>query len=153
MPIVYLGLGTNLGCREENLRQAVKLINTEIGRVTSLSSFYETAPWGFQSPHAFLNAAVCVETVLSPIEVLEAGQRIERRLGRLTKSKDGAYADRTIDIDILLYDDKVIHSAILTIPHPLITERDFVMLPLIEIGACIVHPELKRPLFDFLKRP
>ena len=145
---VYLGLGTNLGDKAANLQAAVKLINEKIGKVTSLSSFYETAPWGFDSKHSFLNAAAEVETVLSPAEVLHLTQYIERELGRTKKSSGGVYSDRLIDIDILLYDQLIIHTPELTLPHPLMTKRDFVMMPLIEIAGEVVHPVFQQPLKD-----
>ena len=138
MATVYLGLGTNLGQKEENLRTAVERINSEIGEVTSLSSFYETAPWGFESDNSFLNAVACVSSSREPLEVLRITQRIERELGRTLKSTNGQYHDRIIDIDILLYDEEVIDKPELKIPHPLMTERSFVMDPLKEIAPDIV---------------
>lgn len=144
----YLGLGTNLGNKEANLHAAVRLINERIGKVTSLSSFYETAPWGFTSEHSFLNAAAAVETTLSPLAVLHATQAIERELGRLKKSSGGVYSDRLIDIDILLYDGLIVRTPELQIPHPLMTERDFVMTPLIEIAGEAVHPVFKKRLAE-----
>ena len=92
--MVYLGLGTNLGDKEQNLRMSIKKIEERIGNVVSLSAFYATAPWGFSSENSFLNAAVCVETTLLPLQVLEETQRIERELGRTEKSVNGLYADR-----------------------------------------------------------
>ena len=103
---IYLGLGTNLGDKELNLRVAVQKIEERIGKVISLSAFYATAPWGFQSDNNFLNAAAGVETSLSPFDILERTQRIEQEIGRLHKSHDGVYSDRLIDIDLLLYGDK-----------------------------------------------
>ena len=97
------------------------------------SALYETEPWGFESENAFINAAVCVETTLAPHDLLAATQAIEREMGRKRKSKDGVYHDRVIDIDILLYDDLYIDTPDLRIPHPLMYERDFVMVPLREI--------------------
>ena len=93
----------------------------------------KTEPWGFTSPHSFVNAAVSIDTILSPHEVLEATQQIERDMGREQKSMNGEYHDRIIDIDILLYDDMEINEKDLTIPHPLMHQRDFVMIPLREI--------------------
>ena len=98
MMYVYFGLGTNLGDKEHNLRLAVRKIEERVGKVVSLSAFYATAPWGFQSENNFLNAAVGVETVLSPVGILESTQRIEQEIGRLHKSRDGVYSDRLIDI-------------------------------------------------------
>ena len=132
--IVYLGLGTNLGDKEANLRMAVEEIRKRVGEVTSLSAFYTSEPWGFQSDNSFLNAVCCVSTDLSPTETLTITQDIERFLGRLKKSIGGVYSDRVIDIDILLYDDLHIDTPELTIPHPLMWQRDFVMIPLREIA-------------------
>lgn len=131
---VYLGLGTNLGDKEANLKAAIEEIRKRVGEVTSLSAFHASEPWGFESEHSFLNAVCCVRTALAPLELLHVTQDIERSLGRLKKSVDGQYSDRLIDIDILLYDDLKIDTPELTIPHPLMWERDFVMIPLREIA-------------------
>ena len=144
--MVYLGLGTNLGDKEQNLRMSVKKIEERRGNVVSLSAFYATAPWGFSSENSFLNAAVCVETTLLPLQVLEETQRIERELGRTEKSVNGLYADRLIDIDLLLYDDRVMDAKGLILPHPLMTERRFVMEPLSEIAPDVVHPVLHKTM-------
>lgn len=131
---VYLGLGSNLGDREANMEEAIRLIQERVGEIARRSSFIETAPWGFNSSHRFLNGAVLCLTEKSPREVLRLTQAIERQLGRETKT--GAtrhYSDRPIDIDILLYDDLTVDEPDLKIPHPLMTERDFVMIPLNEI--------------------
>lgn len=143
---VYLGLGTNLGDKEANLRAAVRKINERIGEVTSLSAFYVTAPWGFSSANSFLNAACCVKSELSPLDLLKETQTIERELGRMKKSVDGNYNDRLIDIDLLLYGDLILHTPELEIPHPLMTERRFVMDPLAEIASDVVHPVLGKRL-------
>ena len=145
MAKVYVGLGTNLGDKEQNLRDAVQKIEEQVGKVISLSAFYVTAPWGFTSENSFLNAAACVDTDLSPLAVLQETQAIERELGRTKKSVDGVYSDRLIDIDLLCYEDLVLSvtsptGAELNLPHPLMTERDFVMLPLAEIAPELVHP-------------
>lgn len=148
MATVYLGLGTNLGDKEVNLRTAIYKLQERIGKQVSLSSFYETAPWGFESDHSFLNAAIGVETSLSPIEILHITQEIEKELGRTKKSVNGSYSDRLIDIDILLYDTLVLQTPELTIPHPLMTERDFVMKPLIEIAGNVIHPTREKTLSE-----
>lgn len=143
---VYLSLGTNLGNKEQNLRVAVQKIEKRIGEVISLSAFYATAPWGFSSENTFLNAALCCETSLSPLEVLELTQEIEREMGRAHKSVGGVYSDRLIDIDLLLYGDLVLDTPQLKLPHPLMQERDFVMKPLAEIAPNVLHPVLRKTI-------
>ena len=133
---VYLSLGTNLGNRKRNIREAIERIGELIGVVVRQSALYETRPWGFSSPNDFINACICVETVLAPRQLLEATQCIEREMGRTLKSTDGKYHDRIIDIDILLYDDLCVDEPDLKIPHPLMEERNFVMVPLREIRYC-----------------
>lgn len=139
--IVYLGLGTNLGNKEANLKEAIEEIRKRVGEVTSLSAFHTTEPWGFESDHSFLNAVCCVSTSFPPIEVLHLTQEIERSLGRLKKSVNRQYSDRPIDIDILLYDDVHINTPELTIPHPLMWEREFVTIPLKEIAPEIIQSQ------------
>ena len=128
-----MSLGANLGDRKGNIKLAIKQISELIGPVVRQSALIETAPWGFHSANTFINAAVCSETSLSPREVLQATQSIERALGRTKKSIDGQYHDRLIDIDILLYDDLHVNEPGLVIPHPHMNERQFVMQPLSEI--------------------
>jgi len=136
---VYLGLGSNLGDREEHIRKAIALIGESIGLVIRQSSLIETEPWGFESANRFLNGVILVETTLTPRQLLKATQKIERQLGRKKKSTDSSlltpvsYSDRSIDIDILLYDDLTVDEPDLKIPHPLMEQRDFVMTPLNEI--------------------
>ena len=148
MAKVFLGLGTNLGDKRNNLLTAVTNIEEKIGKVTFLSSFYETEPWGFKSDNSFLNAALCVETSLEPVAILHIIKEIEVEMGRTQKSVNKVYSDRPIDIDILLYDDMIIKTEELTIPHPLMTERDFVMKPLVEIAGDTVHPLLEKKLVE-----
>ncbi len=136
---VYLSLGSNLGNRKQLLLDAIEKINKKVGNVVRQSSFYETKPWGFESENLFLNAAVKVTTKLSPTELLEVAQQIEREMGRKKKTtynfrqQTPNYSDRPIDIDILLYDDLHVDLPELKIPHPLMQERDFVLVPLREI--------------------
>lgn len=136
---VYLSLGSNLGNRKQLLLDAIEKINKKVGNVVRQSSFYETKPWGFESENLFLNAAVKVTTKLSPTELLEVTQQIEREMGRKKKTtynfrqQTPNYSDRPIDIDILLYDDLHVDLPKLKIPHPLMQERDFVLVPLREI--------------------
>ena len=131
---VYLGLGSNLGDCQENIERAIELINERVGEVIRRSSFIETEPWGFESENKFLNGVILCETTLTPRQVLRKTQKIERDLGRQKKtSKLRLYSDRPIDIDILLYDDLTVDEPDLKIPHPLMQERDFVMIPLSEL--------------------
>ena len=130
---VTLLIGGNQGDRVSLLMQAIIEIASRIGTVSAASSLYETEPWGFRSEHPFLNAACMVLTKLSPMQCLEATQQIERELGRRTKSVGGIYHDRPIDIDLLLYGNVRLSTPALTLPHPRMLERDFVMIPLREI--------------------
>ena len=130
---IYLGLGSNLGNRKENLAYAIRFIGERVGKVLRVSSFIETEPWGFESENTFVNAVILCETDLTPRQLLGATQKIEREMGRQKKSTDGGYSDRCIDIDILLYYDLRVDEPDLQIPHPLMLKRDFVMIPLREI--------------------
>lgn len=141
MHTVYLSLGSNLGDKEGHVREAIANIEELIGRVDRQSALLVTEPWGFESDNSFVNAAVRCITTLSPRNVLEATQAIERRMGRTEKSQNGQYHDRVIDIDILLYDDLVVDEPDLKIPHPLMWQREFVMKPLNEI----TDGKLERP--------
>lgn len=133
MHTVYLSLGSNLGDRKATMRRAIGLLNERAGSVDRQSSFIETEPWGFESTNKFLNMCVRLLTTLSPEQLLMATKQIERELGRTQKSVNGQYHDRPIDIDILMYDDVQIDSNDLTLPHPHMQEREFVMIPLREI--------------------
>ena len=166
---VYLGLGSNLGDREQQLKQAIRFIDERIGEVVRQSSFIETEPWGFQSDHRFLNAAICCLTDKTPREVLQLTQQIERDLGKTEAHATRRaphpssifhlpssiihhpssifhhpssiiHHDRPIDIDILLYDDWKVSEPDLKIPHPLMHQRDFVMIPLKEIMTEQTNP-------------
>lgn len=131
--IVYLGLGSNLGNRKAILNEAIALIFERVGEVIRQSSFLETKPWGFESPNQFLNACLCVNTELAPRQLLETTQAVEKEMGRAHKTINRKYQDRIIDIDILMIDDLNIDEPDLKVPHPLMKERDFVMIPLKEI--------------------
>lgn len=136
MPVAYLGLGTNLGSRKRNLGRALKLIGEQVGIVKATSSFYDSKPQGFRSSHRFLNAVCCVQTELEPMALLAQVKAIERSMGRIVDSTNCGYQDRIIDIDILYYDQLVMQTDKLTIPHPRIGERDFVLRPLAELQSC-----------------
>lgn len=147
---VFLGLGSNLGDKEANLRAAIYEIEKRIGKVISLSAFYTTEPWGFTSENTFVNAVCKVDTSFLPMEVLHITQEIEKDLGRIQKSVHGNYSDRSMDIDILLYDDIILHTDQLTIPHPLMCERKFVLEPLAEIAPKLIHPITGKTFKEYL---
>jgi 2-amino-4-hydroxy-6-hydroxymethyldihydropteridine pyrophosphokinase len=134
MSIIYIGIGTNLGNKAKNLKQAINLLEKHVGKCHKISSFYASKPFGFDSENDFLNAVVEIETCILPFELLRETQEIEYEIGRTKKSVNGIYQDRIIDIDILLYDNEIIDTPELKIPHPHIAERDFVLIPLKEIA-------------------
>ena len=148
---IYLGLGTNQGNKEENIRGAIEELSHLLGTPTAVATIIETEPWGFQSDNSFLNTVVAFKSTLAPEEIFKATQEIERRLGRTKKSIDGCYSDRPIDIDILLYGSRVIESPHLTIPHPLLHKRLFVLQPLAQIAPGLIHPILGRSIARLLK--
>ena len=141
--IVYLGIGTNLGDREANLRRALELVHERVGECMACSSIYRSEPQGFVSENQFANIVAVCQTNHSPVEVLRITQAIEREMGRTEKSINGIYHDRVIDIDLLMAykGDRVMDngngiaysSDILKLPHPRMQERDFVMIPLREV--------------------
>jgi 2-amino-4-hydroxy-6-hydroxymethyldihydropteridine diphosphokinase len=146
----FLGLGSNLGNRRENIAKTVGRIAEKIGKVVALSGYYETEPWGFDSKSKFLNVAVEIETNLYPADLLRTAQEIERETGRKDKSVNGIYKDRVIDIDVLFYDNLILNTGDLIIPHPLLHERRFVLQPLAEIAPDFVHPRLNRKVKDMV---
>jgi len=138
MKQVFLGLGSNLGKRKENLHTALAMIGEMTGRILLSSSVYETEPWGFETEHRFLNMVVKLETELVPSDLLEALLEIEKSMGRVRDKKQ--YSSRVIDIDILFYEDLDIAYHNLKIPHPHIQDRRFVLVPLVEIAPDFIHP-------------
>jgi len=140
---VYLSLGTNLGNKRAHLLQAIGYIAEKIGSFSAISSVYETKPWGFESENDFLNMMVCVETRLSPIEILTITQSIEKEMGR-TQKTNHSYHDRIIDIDLIAYNDLILQSERLQLPHPLFHQRRFVLEPFNEIAPDFVHPVLHK---------
>lgn len=137
---IYLALGANLGDRHQAMRDAIQALDERIGPLVKCSSFYETAPVDFESQHLFLNAAACFETQLTVDEVLQETQNIEKEMGRTQKSHDGIHYDRIIDIDLLICGNLVVHTPQLDLPHPRMTERQFVMEPMAEIAPQLLHP-------------
>jgi 2-amino-4-hydroxy-6-hydroxymethyldihydropteridine diphosphokinase len=142
---VYLGLGSNIGNRKDNLCKAIVMISGNIGSVVNISSLYESEAWGYKSENAFLNAAVEVQTNMYPDEILRDIKHIESMLGREEKSGE-AYEDRPIDIDILFYGNYIFETEVLTVPHPQLEKRKFVLAPLAEIAPEFIHPVLNKKI-------
>ena len=143
--VCFLSLGTNLGNKEVNLQTAIRYIADEVGNIIAQSSVIETEPWGFMSKKSFLNAVIEIETNSSPSEILKKTQEIEQRMGRKQKTQN-SYQDRIIDIDLILYDNVVLDTPELKLPHPLFHKRDFVLKPLCEIAPEYIHPILGKPI-------
>lgn len=149
MASVYLGLGSNLGDKDANFRQAIEQIEKQIGPIVARSVFFVSEPWGFESKNFFLNACVAADTALSPKDTLSLLKGIEKTMGRPEKTP-GAYMDRVIDLDILFYDDLVLESEKLILPHPLLHKRIFVLKPLAEIAPDLMHPVLRKTIRELL---
>lgn len=148
MPIAYLLLGGNLGDRKANMNKAVSLLQSNAGEVIERSLLYESEPWGFDDIHTFYNQAVAIETALNPYELLDKIHSIENALGRVRQSRQ--YVSRTMDIDILFYDNRVIASEQLTIPHLQLPNRRFVLEPMNEINPSFMHPLLHKSMAQLL---
>jgi 2-amino-4-hydroxy-6-hydroxymethyldihydropteridine diphosphokinase len=144
--VVYLSLGSNMGDRNAHLRDAITRLETA-GRVKSVSSLYETEPVEFTEQAWFLNCVVALETEEAPERLMAAILKIESEMGRRRVQKKGP---RSIDIDILLFSDKIINSAELTVPHPAMHERRFVLEPLAEIAPDAIHPSLRKSAQELL---
>lgn len=145
-----VALGSNIGDRAENLRNATQLLAEQAGVVLAESTPCETAPWGFDSPNAFLNSVLVIETALAPVLLLKVTQCIEQQMGRTSKSHGGVYADRIIDIDLIDCGGMVLHTAALTLPHPLAHRRAFVLEPLCQVWPEWQHPLLRRTAAQLL---
>ncbi len=141
----YIGIGTNLGDKRANLQKALEGISA-YSDIRTISSIYETDAFGFESDSSFYNIVIEIHTSHSPLELLQLNQGIEKSMGRVYFN-DGQYHSRIIDLDILLYENEILQTEILQIPHPYIQERNFVLMPLLEIAPNIGHPEDKKILF------
>jgi len=149
MAKVYFSTGSNQGDRIELLIQAVKLIDSKIGKVIDYSPVIESEPWGFDAETAFYNQVLSVETYLTPHQVLKKILEIENTLGRERSGKE--YASRLIDIDILFYDEIQINEDTLVIPHPLLHKRKFVLEPLFAVAPDLIHPVLNSSISELLQ--
>ena len=145
----FLGLGSNLGDRESYILKALQALEKEAGSVLSVSSLYETAPWGNADLKPFLNLVCKISTALEPLELLEKIEAIEHNMGRT--SGKGNYSNRCIDIDILLYGDHIVETKKLTIPHPGLPRRKFVLVPLEEIASDVHHPKTELKISHMLR--
>ncbi len=144
--IVYLGLGSNMGNRTMNLKEAIAALPPQMV-VKARSKIYETPPWGFTEQEKFFNMAIKVETYLTPEQLVKHLKRLEIALGRKPSFPNGP---RLIDIDILFFDDLVLETPLLTIPHPRAHERGFVLLPMMDIAPDLVHPVKEKTIRDLI---
>lgn len=150
MNVSYLCLGGNIGNRESCIEQALALVGQKAGSIIARSALYETEAWGVSNQQSYLNACVCISTNLNASSLLEVLLDIEQELGR-QRSSSIHYEPRTIDIDILFFNEEVIHSTGLTVPHPRLHLRQFVLVPLAEIAPNYLHPVLNKTIFNLLK--
>ncbi len=158
---LYIGLGSNLGPREANIRRAISLLSSLVGPLVRTSGLIETDPVDMESSHKFINAVAIFETRMHPTELIRKTQMLEKSLGREQKTKNGVHLDRTIDIDILQYGDLRIDVPGLTIPHPRMLTREFVLGPLAEVAPdkeSVLQPgctfaQLYRQLLSSKQRP
>lgn len=147
MNLVYLQLGSNLGNRIQSLNLAIDMLTLEVGVIIKKSKIYESTPWGVEGQGDFLNQVVLVETIYSPQAVLEYIMNIEKEIGRIRIEKWG---ERIIDVDILFYNNEIIESASLCIPHKYISKRKFVLIPFAEIQPEFIHPKYDKTIIQLL---
>ena len=148
MPIVYLGIGSNLGKRKDNCDAALRRLSENNIHILERSSAFETEPWGVKDQPKFINMTVKIETLLSPEDLLKLLKKIEHDGGRIDGPRWGP---RVIDLDILLYDHLIMKTDELEIPHPGISDREFVLIPLTEIAPGLIHPVLKKSMKELLQ--
>ena len=147
--IAFLSLGTNQGNGRKNLEIAIEKIGSSVGEVISFSQIYEAEPWGFISDDHFLNMVIQIKTGLKPVDLLKQLLKIEMVMGRVRGAEK--YSSRIIDIDILLYENEIIDKPYLKVPHPMMNERKFVLIPLCEIAPEMIHPVLNKTFAALLK--
>ena len=147
MNTVYIQLGSNIGERKSYIAKSMEQIEENIGKIIIESSIFETIPWGNENQNNFLNSVIKINTTLDAFRVLKKSQEIENNLGRERVEKWG---ERTIDIDILFYNNEIINTTKLNIPHPFIQKRKFVLVPLSEIAPNYIHPTLKKNISTLL---
>ena len=147
MNTVYIQLGSNIGERESFIAKSMEQIEENIGEIITESSIFETIPWGNENQNNFLNSVIKIKTPFDSFEVLQKSQEIENTLGRKRIAK---WRERTIDIDVLFYNNEIINTTKLNIPHPLIQKRKFVLVPLSEIAPNYMHPILKKSISTLL---
>ncbi len=147
---LFLSVGTNLGNRQLNIDTALNLLGQRIGTVLMKSSIFETEPWGFSSDNMFYNIAVKIETELQESQILFETKLIEKEMGRKSKSVCEYYCDRIIDLDLIFFDNLVINTQELCLPHPKMTERLFVLQPMAEIAPNMTHPVLHKTIKQLL---
>lgn len=150
MKKALISLGSNIGDRKKNLAKAIRYINVSVGQIIDLSGIFETEPWGFSSENNFLNMAIEVISDLEPKRMMENCLEIEIKLGR-ERTDSEEYASRIIDIDLLFYQDLIINTPELTLPHPLLHLRRFILEPLCQIAPDVVHPVLGKTITELLK--
>lgn len=147
--IIYLSLGSNLGDRMQNLMYARTLFEEQGGRVIKMSRVYQSAAWGFESDNDFYNCCLSATTSLEALALLDLLMKIESSMGRIRKK--GGYTDRLIDIDLLFYGDCIMEHPRLTLPHPAMAHRSFVLLPLSEIAGDLIHPVRGQSIREMLE--
>lgn len=145
METIVLLLGSNMGNKAQNLKDAIQLIEKNISKIVQKSSVYETEPWGNSNQDSFYNQAVLLHSSIAPNELLQKCQTIELQLGR-DREKEQKWSSRTIDIDILIYGNQIINTPNLKVPHPELPNRNFALIPLMELMPEFEHPELKKPI-------
>ncbi|MCU6769490.1 2-amino-4-hydroxy-6-hydroxymethyldihydropteridine diphosphokinase [Barnesiella propionica] len=151
MSILYIGLGSNLGNRKEHLDKAVLEIKNSVGKIIAVSDYCISEPWGFESKNDFLNAVLAVDTTMHLPDILHKTQEIEKKMGSAVhRKRDGGYADRIIDIDLLASGGEIICNSELTLPHPRMHERLFVMVPFVSVAPGWIHPVFHKTAKDLL---